>query len=47
MAYALWSSGPNLNGAETSWMLITVPFVLMGILGINLLVILKNLTKEC
>ena len=37
MAYALWSSGPNLNGAETSWMLITVPFVLIGIFRYQLI----------
>ena len=29
--YALWSSGPYLHGAPTSWMLITLPFVLYGI----------------
>ena len=31
MSYALWSAGPALNGASTSWMLLTVPFVLAGI----------------
>ena len=31
MTYALWASGPSLNGASTSWMLLTVPFVLIGI----------------
>ena len=29
--YTLWASGPILNGAPTEWMLITVPFVLLGI----------------
>ena len=31
MSYALWSSGPQLKGASTSWMLITLPFVIYGI----------------
>ena len=29
--YSLWASGPILNGAPTEWMLLTVPFVLIGI----------------
>tara|TARA_A100001035_G_C27755682_1_gene488721 strand:+ start:426 stop:1337 length:912 start_codon:yes stop_codon:yes gene_type:complete len=29
--YTLWASGPILNGAPTEWMLLTVPFVLLGI----------------
>ena len=29
--YTLWASGPILNGAPTEWMLVTVPFVLLGI----------------
>ncbi len=29
--YSLWASGPILNGAPTQWMLLTVPFVLLGI----------------
>lgn len=37
MAYALWSSGPALRGAPTSWMLLTVPFVLVGIFRYQLL----------
>jgi decaprenyl-phosphate phosphoribosyltransferase len=37
MAYALWSAGPTLGGAPTSWMLITVPFVLVGIFRYQLL----------
>jgi len=37
MAYALWSAGPTLNGAPTSWMLLTVPFVLVGIFRYQLL----------
>lgn len=37
MAYTLWSSGPALGGASTSWMLLTVPFVLVGIFRYQLL----------
>lgn len=29
--YSLWSAGPQLQGAPTQWMLITVPFVLYGV----------------
>ncbi len=31
ITYSLWASGPSLKGASTSWMLLTVPIVLMGI----------------
>ncbi|WP_413324261.1 decaprenyl-phosphate phosphoribosyltransferase [Synechococcus sp. MIT S9503] len=37
MAYALWSAGPALRGAETSWMLLSTPFVLVGIFRYQLL----------
>lgn len=37
MAYALWAAGPTLGGAPTSWMLLTVPFVLVGIFRYQLL----------
>jgi decaprenyl-phosphate phosphoribosyltransferase len=37
MSYALWSSGPVVNGASTSWMLLTLPFVLYGIFRYQLL----------
>ena len=37
MTYSLWASGPTLKGASTSWMLLTVPIVLMGYM--NFLVI--------
>jgi decaprenyl-phosphate phosphoribosyltransferase len=37
MSYALWSAGPALGGAPTSWMLLTVPFVLAGIFRYQLL----------
>jgi 4-hydroxybenzoate polyprenyltransferase len=37
MSYSLWAAGPTLNGASTSWMLLTVPFVLVGIFRYQLL----------
>ena len=37
MSYSLWAAGPALNGASTSWMLLTVPFVLVGIFRYQLL----------
>jgi decaprenyl-phosphate phosphoribosyltransferase len=37
ISYALWSSGPVVNGASTSWMLLTLPFVLYGIFRYQLL----------
>ena len=37
MSYSLWASGPALNGASTTWMLLTVPFALVGIFRYQLL----------
>lgn len=37
MSYAIWSSGPQVHGASTSWMLLTLPFVLYGIFRYQLL----------
>lgn len=37
MTYALWSSGPAVSGASTSWMLVTLPFVLYGVFRYQLL----------
>lgn len=37
MSYALWSSGPHVNGASTPWMMLTLPFVLYGIFRYQLL----------
>jgi decaprenyl-phosphate phosphoribosyltransferase len=37
MTYMLWSAGPKMQGASTSWMLLTVPFVLYGIFRYQLL----------
>ena len=31
ISYSLWAAGPSLNGASSSWMLVTLPFVLMGL----------------
>lgn len=37
ITYALWSSGPKLQGASTPWMLITLPWVIYGIFRYQLL----------
>jgi decaprenyl-phosphate phosphoribosyltransferase len=37
ITYSLWAAGPALRGAPTSWMLLTVPFVLVGIFRYQLL----------
>lgn len=37
VTYSLWSAGPYLHGASTSWMLLTLPFVLYGIFRYQLL----------
>ena len=37
ISYALWAAGPALRGSPTSWMLLTVPFVLVGIFRYQLL----------
>lgn len=37
VTYALWSSGPVVHGATTSWMLLTLPFVLYGVFRYQLL----------
>jgi len=37
MSYALWSSGPVVEGASTPWMLLTLPFVMYGIFRYQLL----------
>ena len=31
VTYSLWASGPTLGGAKSPWMMITIPFVLLGI----------------
>ncbi len=37
ITYSLWASGPLLGGANSPWMMITIPFVLMGIFRYQLL----------
>lgn len=37
MSYALWSSGPQVQGASTPWMFATVPFVIYGVFRYQLL----------
>ena len=37
VTYSLWAAGPALQGAKTSWMLLTVPFVLLGIFRYQLI----------
>ena len=37
LTYALWSSGPAVDGASTPWMMLTLPFVLHGIFRYQLL----------
>ncbi len=37
LTYTIWSSGPQVNGASTPWMMLTAPFVLYGIFRYQLL----------
>ncbi len=37
ITYAIWSSGPQVHGAATPWMLVTIPFVLYGVFRYQLL----------
>jgi decaprenyl-phosphate phosphoribosyltransferase len=37
LTYGLWSSGPKLQGASTSWMLITLPFIFYGLFRYQLI----------
>ena len=37
ITYSLWASGPSLQGAPSSGLIFTVPFVLLGILRYQLL----------
>jgi decaprenyl-phosphate phosphoribosyltransferase len=37
MTYSLWSSGPQLQGASTPWMMLTIPFVMYGVFRYQLL----------
>ena len=55
VSYSLWAAGPTLNGADTELMLLTIPFVLIGIFRYQLLsnsffekenLLKKNLSTE-
>lgn len=46
ISYALWSSGPQLNGASTPWMMVTFPFVLYGIFRYQLLSDFQGIVSE-
>lgn len=46
ITYSLWASGPTLNGAKTSWMLLTVPFILYGIFRYQMISDPKDLSIE-
>lgn len=46
LTYALWSSGPVVRGASTSWMLLTLPFVLYGIFRYQLLSDPKEIARK-
>lgn len=46
ITYALWSSGPKMNGASTPWMLMTLPFVLYGVFRYQLLSDPNEMTRR-
>ena len=46
VTYALWSSGPYVQGASTSWMLLTLPYVLYGIFRYQLLSDPEEITRN-
>lgn len=46
ISYALWSAGPQLNGASTPWMILTFPFVLYGIFRYQLLSDSQNIISQ-
>jgi 4-hydroxybenzoate polyprenyltransferase len=37
ITYTIWSSGPQVSGASTPWMMLTLPFVMYGIFRYQLL----------
>ena len=43
ITYSLWAAGPQLNGASSGWMILTVPFVLAGIFRYQLLSEIRNI----
>tara|TARA_B100000212_G_scaffold227173_1_gene172496 strand:- start:4622 stop:5533 length:912 start_codon:yes stop_codon:yes gene_type:complete len=46
VSYSLWAAGPTLNGAETELMLLTVPFVLLGIFRYQLLSNISSIKNQ-
>lgn len=44
--YALWSSGPVVKGAPTTWMMLSLPFVLYGIFRYQLLSDPEEITRQ-
>ena len=46
VTYAIWSSGPQVTGASTPWMLFTLPFVLYGIFRYQLLSVPKEVAHD-
>ena len=42
ITYSLWASGPLLKGAKSSWMMLTIPFVLFGIFRYQLISDFEN-----
>jgi decaprenyl-phosphate phosphoribosyltransferase len=46
LTYAIWSSGPQVKGASTPWMMLTLPFVLYGIFRYQLLSDPKEISRR-
>ena len=37
MTYSLWAYGPIIGGAKSSWMILTIPFVILGVFRYQML----------
>lgn len=46
LTYAIWSSGPAVNGASTPWMMLTLPFVLYGVFRYQFLSDPQEITRR-
>ena len=46
LSYAIWSSGPKTNGASTSWMMLTLPFVFYGVFRYQFLSDPKSISRR-